>query len=162
MILKATIDPVFNKNPYQTVAGYVELGIRFVCMIWFVIELKETFNHLVSAAVRNTNSSGAKTVSSLPRQENDMDETDSDDDEYVVVNKGKVYARLNSDQDQERPSRPGVSANYLREERLRSYQKFYLHFGACCLVWFIYLPVLICVTSFVSELFRLRLVLSKS
>lgn len=48
-----------------------------------------------------------------------------------------------------------------RKEKLKSLQKFYLHYGACCLVWFIYLPLLIFVTSFVSELSRLRLILSK-
>jgi hypothetical protein len=103
---------------------------------------------------------GTENVSSLEKTENDMDETDSDDDEYVVVNKGKQYARLNSDQNRIKPAQ-NFTANFSRDERLRSYQKFYLHFGACCLVWFIYLPVLIFVTSFVSELFRLRLVLSE-
>ena len=51
------MNPVFNKNPYETVAGYVELGIRIVCMVWFVIELKETFAHLEAAAIRNMNNS---------------------------------------------------------------------------------------------------------
>lgn len=46
-----------------------------------------------------------------------------------------------------------------REEKVEEYLKFYLHFGACCLVWFIYLPVLIFICSFLSELFRFRLIL---
>jgi hypothetical protein len=48
-----------------------------------------------------------------------------------------------------------------RKLKLKNLQKFYLHYGACCLVWFIYLPLLIFVTSFVSELSRFRLILSK-
>lgn len=51
MISLATVDPVFNTNSYETVAGYVELGVRFVFMVWFLIELKETANHLESAAL---------------------------------------------------------------------------------------------------------------
>lgn len=46
-----------------------------------------------------------------------------------------------------------------REEKVEKYLKFYLHFGACCLVWFIYLPVLIFICSFLSELYRFRLIL---
>lgn len=53
MIALATIDPIFNTNSYETVAGYVELGIRFLFMVWFLLELKETFKHLEAAALRN-------------------------------------------------------------------------------------------------------------
>jgi hypothetical protein len=79
-----------------------------------------------------------------------------DEDDYEIQRKnGKKYQRLNKD------NRKYVYENVSREERLRSYRKFYLHYGACSLVWFINLPVIIFVTSFVSELFRPRLVISK-
>jgi hypothetical protein len=60
MISLKTIDPVFNTNSYETVAGYVELSVRFVCIIWFLFELKETFENLEVAALRNTQKSNSK------------------------------------------------------------------------------------------------------
>jgi hypothetical protein len=92
------------------------------------------------------------------------------------VNNGKRYARLssnfqednnqnNNNSNNNRKKNDDSHKNYIenmsKEDRLRKYQTFYLHYGACCLVWFIYLPVLIFITSFVSELYRLRLVLGK-
>ncbi len=56
MISLVTINPIFNMNSYETVAGYVELSNRFVCMIWFLFELKETFGFLESTAIKNDNS----------------------------------------------------------------------------------------------------------
>ena len=153
------IDPVFNTNSYETVAGYVELSIRFVCMVWFVFELKETFNHLEAASYNRTSSSqsSAENETSGQSSKNEDGLIDSDfEDETVYEINGKKYKSLNTDL-------PAASSTTTKtkEERLLSYQKFYLHYGACSLVWFIYLPVLIFITSFVSELYRLRLVLSK-
>lgn len=166
---QATIDPVFNKNPYETAAGFVELSIRLVCMCWFLVELKDTFDHLESAAIKNTTRSGTDSQTENTNQVgggggDTAEDTDLDEDDYVVINNGKRYARLDSQSKKTDNNTSGSSyfPDYVsKEERLRSYQKFYLHYGACCLVWFIYLPMLIFVTSFVSELFRLRLVLSK-
>lgn len=89
--------------------------------------------------------------------DDDDDEADEYYDDYENVNNAKKYTRLDTTKLKDNK----FYENYSKEERIRSYKKFYLHYGACCLVWFIYLPVLIFVTSFVSELFRLRLVISK-
>lgn len=40
-------------NSYETVAGYMELSTRFLFMVWFLLELKETFRHADSAILRN-------------------------------------------------------------------------------------------------------------
>lgn len=45
---------MFNTNHYQSIAGYVEVGIRLVFMLWFIVELKETSKNLEAAAIRNT------------------------------------------------------------------------------------------------------------
>ena len=58
MVSLATIDTVFNTNSYETHAGYVELGIRFVCMVWFLFELKETFDNLELIAFKNVGANG--------------------------------------------------------------------------------------------------------
>lgn len=157
------VDPVFNTNSYETVAGYVELSIRFVCMVWFVFELKETFNHLEAVsfnccASSSSSSPSAENQATEQNQRNEdgfVDLSDFEDDTVYEIN-GKKYKSLSTDIT---PAASITTKN--KEERLLSYQKFYLHYGACSLVWFIYLPVLIFITSFVSELYRLRLVLSK-
>lgn len=84
----------------------------------------------------------------------DSDEIDFDENQYEIENQGKKYQRLNSNKSR-------IYENFTIDEKLLNYQKFYLHYGACSLVWFINLPVIIFVTSFVSELSRPRLVLSK-
>lgn len=142
MVSLFMIDEVFNTNSYETVAGYVELSVRFVCMIWFVYELKETFSYLQMPSI------------------NDPAEFDSDfDDETVYEINGKKYKSLSTEHSNSQQQVVRLD-NKNKEDRVRSYQKFYLHYGACSLVWFIYLPVLIFITSFVTELYRLRLVLS--
>ena len=85
----------------------------------------------------------------------DSDDLEYENDDYEIENSGKRYRRLNSNK-----SRTLIYENYSAEERLNNYRKFYLHYGACSLVWFINLPVIIFVTSFVSEIARPRLVLS--
>jgi hypothetical protein len=40
--------------------------------------------------------------------------------------------------------------------------KFYLHFGAGFLVWFVYLPLVSFVCSFVSSLWRYKMIISES
>lgn len=146
MIALTIIDTVFNTNSYETVAGYVELSVRVVCMVWFLFELKETFKNLQSI-----NSSEA------PHQD-DFD-SDLDDEINVYEVNGKKYKSLSTEISRTAQQKCSLDTK-TNEERLRSYQKFYLHYGACSLVWFIYLPVLIFITSFVSELYHLRLVLS--
>jgi hypothetical protein len=203
---KQTIDPIFNTNSYETVAGYVELSVRFVCMIWFVIELKETFGDLENAALINTrkenllnnNNNNNSSTTNIDKEEetasNERDdvlkETDCDlvmesdfefdmnDDtnHYSKESNGKLYKMLEpnapaSDSPESQPTSivaktsgqipiNSLDNSMTKEEKFKKYQKFYLHYGACCLVWFIYLPMLVFVTSFLSELFRLRLVLS--
>ena len=91
--------------------------------------------------------------------DNDLEEEDFEIETRLIKN-GKTYKSLKTD-----PNR--VERNKIHEFSLKKndlfkkYQKFYLHYGACSLVWFIYLPILIFITSFISELYRLRLVLSK-
>jgi len=171
-----TINPVFNTNSYETVAGYVELSARFVCMIWFLIELKETFGFLESTAIKNDNSKSKVDKISLTnnnyvifdyldllnmdslgsnRSEHYQQERFEEEFDYVEITRSQqsTYNKLIEHTINENLEQ--------KKEKLKSLQKFYLHYGACCLVWFIYLPLLIFVTSFVSELSRLRLILSK-
>lgn len=153
MISLNMVDPVFNTNPYETTAGYVELCVRFVWMVWFLLELKETFNNLDTVASVDPDTSHSQFFDSSDMQTNEIDsEPDDGDDtgDYEVRRNGKSYASLLSKE---------TKSESARRERLRTLQVFYLHYGACSLVWFIYMPVLIFITSFVSELFRLRLVL---
>ena len=91
----------------------------------------------------------------------DLSFNDQDDNEYdyEIERNGKKYNRLLNNNRQNNNNTKTID-NLTKEERFKRYQKFYLHYGACCLVWFIYLPILIFITSFVSELYRLRLVLS--
>jgi hypothetical protein len=198
LFLKHTIDPIFNTNSYETVSGYVELSVRFVCMIWFVLELKETFGDLENAALMNTRKENLQNNSNSTSnndkhmtldQQEVLNEVESDlavesdfelemNDEtsrYSKESNGKMYKKLEPNApSSDLPESPTslvattngqIPINYLdnsmtKEEKFKKYQKFYLHYGACCLVWFIYLPMLVFVTSFLSELFRLRLVLS--
>lgn len=171
MISLETVDPVFNSNSYQTVSGYVELSVRFACMIWFVLELKETFANLESAAFKNTQKSTVMENNNENKRDDDNDIYELDEDDYEITRDGKKYFSLNEQQERNKEillsnntNKQHTSSNTFDsltvDERLKKYQKFYLHYGACCLVWFIYLPILIFITSFVSELYRLRLVLS--
>jgi hypothetical protein len=163
MIALSTIDPVFNTNSYETVSGYVELSVRFVCMVWFVYELKETFSRIDS----NSNFNGNEEELIKNNNNNQQDQIDYDlsdfEDETVYEINGRKYKSLNTETNDQQQATSFTSQDNKKskEERYRSYQKFYLHYGACSLVWFIYLPVLIFITSFISELYRLRLVLSR-
>ena len=78
--------------------------------------------------------------------------------ELEIERNGKRYKQLVPESPALADDRPEASSNEMsnKEIRFKKFQKFYLHFGACCLVWFIYLPILIFITSFVSELYRLR------
>ena len=174
---KSTIDPVFNTNSYETSAGYVELGIRVVCMIWFLVELKNTAESLEQVAVKNSQSSTHKTgwlfgysvvclrvclflTHTFPTQSECFSDNDDDeDDEYEIRRGGKKYKSLREHDDMQRSAAAASQRNNNHNnnnvtttsedetlsvsQRLRKYQKFYLHYGACCLVWFIYLPILI-------------------
>ena len=51
--MKITTDQISNTNSYETTAGYVEMSIRAVFMIWFLYELKITSENLESAAFKN-------------------------------------------------------------------------------------------------------------
>lgn len=149
------IDPVFNTNPYETTAGYVELSVRFLWMAWFLYELKATFGTLetVSSVDPETNLSQFQESGDMQINEIDNQPDDGDDaGAYELRNNGKNYVSLVSDD---------TRSNMTKKERLRSLQIFYLHYGALSLVWFIYTPCLIFITSFVSELYRLRLNLGK-
>ena len=135
------IDPVFNTNNYETTAGYIELSIRFLWMLWFVFELKNTFSNLETVASFDVDT----VMTDLP------DDGDDTVDFQTPDTKNRIkYSRLKDNDDRDESDKDG---------RLKSLQVFYLHFGACSLVWFIYMPVLIFITSFVSELYRMRLVL---
>lgn len=149
------IDPVFNTNPYETTSGYVELSVRFLWMAWFLYELKETFSSLESVASVDSEINHSQFQESGEMQINEIDNEPDDGDDagaYELRNNGKNYVSLISDD---------TRSNLTKKERLRSLQIFYLHYGALCLVWFIYTPCLIFITSFVSELYRLRLNLGK-
>jgi len=158
-IKKEQIDPVFNTNSYETTAGYVELSVRFVWMAWFLFELKETFNNLETTAANSASSSDlvySQFQDNTDMQINEIDsEPDDGDDagDYSLRRNGKNYAPLSDTCE--------TKSETVKRERLRSLQVFYLHYGACSMVWFIYLPCLIFVTSFVTELYRIRLVLGR-
>ncbi|CAF0722954.1 unnamed protein product [Didymodactylos carnosus] len=47
-----------------------------------------------------------------------------------------------------------------REEKNTEKLQFFHHYGACCMVWFIYPTALIFIMSFVTELYRLKLIIS--
>ncbi|RNA41211.1 transmembrane protein -like [Brachionus plicatilis] len=145
-----TTDSIFNKNSYETFAGYVELGTRFLFMVWFLLELKETFRNVDSAILRNELNEDDDNASVLTKNSNEISPTNSDD-EYEIVDKTIMTDSLDKSE--------SFFDNTSREEKVEKYMTFYLHYGACCLVWFIYLPVLIFICSFVSELFRFRLIL---
>jgi hypothetical protein len=51
---KVTTDQIFNTNSYETTAGYVEMSVRAVFMIWFLYELKMTSESLETVAFENT------------------------------------------------------------------------------------------------------------
>jgi hypothetical protein len=72
-----------------------------------------------------------------------------------IERNGKKYTLLQS-QPNDQPVEDNSNKAKMKEQESKKFQKFYLHYGACCLVWFIYLPILIFITSFVSELYRLR------
>ncbi|UYV70448.1 hypothetical protein LAZ67_7003027 [Cordylochernes scorpioides] len=84
------VDVIEDLDEYQTIPGWLALGLRMVIMGWFVLELRETMRD---------------------------------------------------------------SANDLCR------QKFYLHFGAGILVWFVYLPVAALIALAVSSLSRPRFLL---
>ena len=96
--------------------------------------------------------------------ENDDDDDyyDNDYQDYDTRRHGKKYTNLNRVTSKLANDEVcnGLNESMSREERIRTYKKFYLHYGACCLVWFIYFPILVFITSFVSDLYRSRLVLS--
>lgn len=144
MISLNSIDPVFNTNPYETTAGYVELSVRFFWMAWFLLELKKTFENLDMVASIDQESFQSQFLDVSDIQMIDSEPDDGDDT-------GDYEVRGNSNNE--------PRSEFTKKERLRMLKIFYLHFGACCLVWFMYMPCLVFITSFVSELFRLRLVL---
>jgi len=80
MIALSTIDPVFNTNSYETVAGYVELSVRFVCMVWFVYELKETFGRIDSNS--NFNGNEEELIKNNNNNQQDQIDYDLSDFEY--------------------------------------------------------------------------------
>ncbi|CAF3672795.1 unnamed protein product [Rotaria sp. Silwood1] len=47
-----------------------------------------------------------------------------------------------------------------QEEKNLEKLQFFHHFGACCMVWFIYPTALIFIMSFVTELYRVKLIIS--
>ncbi len=152
---KEQIDPVFNTNPYETTAGYVELSVRFLWMAWFLFELKDTFNNLESVA--NNISSDLVNNNFQDNPDMQINEIDSEPDDgddtgdYNARKNGQNYALLTDTTE--------TRSEAVKRERLKTLQIFYLHYGACSMVWFIYLPCLIFITSFVTELYRIRLVL---
>lgn len=147
------IDPVFNTNSYETTAGYIELSVRFLWMLWFLLELKSTFDNL-ETVVYSYNSDPSYNqffdVSDMQVNEIDREPDDGDDTGPLISPSPRHGKGFSLAEDREERS---------KQERLKLLQMFYLHFGACSLVWFIYMPVLVFITSFVSELYRIRLVL---
>jgi hypothetical protein len=138
MIALYSFNIIFHTNYYETYAGYVELCIRILFMVWFLKELKRTFSYINSI---RTASSGKKLINS---------------DESGGGNKSVVGGGSSGD-DVEIEFISAISTSILSSNRLNV---FYLHFGACSLVWFIYLPILVFIAVFVSDLFRFRLMIS--
>ena len=86
------IDLISDIDEWQTWPGYLILTFRIAIMVWFLLEMRETF----------------------------------------------------------------------ALERSKEKTRFYLHFGAGYLVWFVYLPILAVIATQVSALWRHKTVLSKS
>lgn len=91
MTLQTALDFLSDVDEWQTWPGFLILGFRLIIMLWFLMEMRQTF-------------------------------------------------RLERD-----------------EEKMQ----FYLHFGAGYLVWFVYLPILVIISTQVSALWRYKTVLSK-
>ncbi len=85
------IDFISGVDEWQTWPGYLILTFRFAIMVWFLLELRETF----------------------------------------------------------------------LLERSKEKMRFFLHFGAGFLVWFVYLPILAVIGTQVSALWRFKTILSE-
>nr|QVK45727.1 G protein-coupled receptor [Proales similis] len=151
------IHPVFNLNSYENPGGYVELTTRLAVMCWFLAELKNTSKHLESAAVRHARRPSSPIENAEELEERLYYSSSQDDDLEPLAADSVLNAA-----DEAAANRVNTSSGEYRTRvtKLRSFERFYLHFGACSLVWFIYFPILIAISIFLSDLYRLRLIIS--
>ncbi len=130
-------DTLFHTTPYDTLFGFFELCIRILYMVWFFHELKTTYDFPKPKKLNNA-------VDSANNAKNLIDNTSSTIQNGISV--------LQNDMPPKRNKTSKINVHDLKS--------FYLHFCACCLVWFVYLPILVSILKFVTELFRFRLMLS--
>lgn len=199
IIALLTFNIIFNTNYYETYAGYVELCIRIIFMIWFLKELKRTFTHInainanANATVnincnnnlnsintdnlgnRNNNNNNTNRNENNNKYFNDNESDqhhhfsnheqngyvyNSNDTDKLIesdLNSDKTKKLSNNEDDDDNEYIISIKSSLLNSNRMNL---FYLHFGACSLVWFIYLPILVFISVLVSDLFRYRLMLS--
>jgi hypothetical protein len=154
MIALYTFNIIFHVNYYETRAGYVELTIRIIFMIWFLKELKRTFSYINSIRTENSHKNNKQNngcTESLLEQQNE--ENNCSQKNKVLFNN-----HTSSGDDVNIEFVSTITNSLLNSNRLNL---FYLHFGACSLVWFIYLPILVLLSILVlTDLFRFRLMLS--
>lgn len=163
MIALYTFNIIFHVNYYETRAGFVELSIRIIFMIWFLKELKRTFSYINSIRNANKNSKHVNgTCNNSGNEQNNterllpLNDENGFDKNIIFLNKN-INASNGDDVNIEFVST--IRNSMLNSNRLNL---FYLHFGACSLVWFIYLPILVMLSVLVlTDLFRFRLMLSK-
>ena len=106
-------------------------------------------NSSFNGSVPNEQNSGGGTDGLLSNQ----DENNNNDKSLTLLNNG-----MSSGDDVNMEFITTISTSLLNSNRLNL---FYLHFGACSLVWFIYLPILVILSVLVlTDLFRFRLMLS--
>jgi hypothetical protein len=134
-------DTLFHTTSYDTLFGFFELCMRIMYMVWFFHELKTTYDF----------PKPTKLSSPVDKTSHDV-HAELIDNTSSTIQAGTVVAHCN------KYSQKRINTSTTNLNELRS---FYLHFCACSLVWFIYLPILVSILKFVTELFRFRLMLSK-
>ena len=163
MIALYTFNIIFHVNYYETRAGYVELTIRIIFMIWFLKELKRTFSYINSIRTANgknfnkqNNGECRERLLVQQNEENNNNNLNSIDNKNTILFNNN---NTSSGDDVNIEFVETITNSLLNSNRLNL---FYLHFGACSLVWFIYLPILVLLSILVlTDLFRFRLMLSK-
>lgn len=170
MMALAAIDNLLVTHIYDTYHGYTEISVRILFAVWFLSELKKTFgfinafdNYSVLASSRDLNNNngggGNSIVSSGFNSRKFAEELDELNEDYMASEAAGVGMGVSPPRSPvTRPNALMLSSMMNVKQRIKM---FYLHFGAWSLVWFIYLPVLVFISQFVSDLFRFRLFISE-
>ena len=153
------IDNLLINDIYDTVYGKTEICIRILFAGWFIAELKKTFFFINSFEQSRTMNRSEQSNNHIGFNSKKYAQELEELNDYYMIEMSQ-----NESQDSSRnPIDLGVSASFIPSFSVKHKIKmFYLHFGAWSLVWFIYLPVLVIILTFVSELFRFRLFISEN